>query len=57
MYLSPVVKQIDLGIDKNITYSLDLADGRTIYCFDGMNDMLIHNPITNEKVFVFKSVY
>ncbi|MEA2099984.1 MAG: hypothetical protein U9P72_07630 [Campylobacterota bacterium] len=52
MYLSAVVRYIDLGVDNEVNYSIDLENSKTLYCFKDMNDMLIYDYKTDEKIFL-----
>ena len=52
MRLSPVLKYIDLEINQQITCQQILSDGKFLYCFDKMNEILIYDYITEEKFFL-----
>jgi len=50
MYLSPVVKQIDLGISNKVKFSEILSDGKILYSFENVNDMVVYDFKTDEKI-------
>jgi len=52
MYLSPVVKHIDLGISNTKNFEVILADGKILYGFENMKDMLVYDSKTDEKIFL-----
>ena len=52
MYLSPVIKHIELGINNKITYSKILSNGKIIYFFEREKELLIYDYKTDEKIFL-----